>query len=130
MSTDWLLLSLRILAPFLLYLFLGHLIYRLFKARSAKQIPPRVLHRLDELDTVLPLRVELSIGRDADNGLVLNRETVSAHHALIRHQAGVWWLTDLDSEHGTRINNKPVHKPSRLYQGDVVCFGDVAFRLE
>jgi hypothetical protein len=128
MSTDWLLLGLRILAPILLYLFLGILIYRLFKERLTAQ--PFILRRLDKLDTTLPLSVELSIGRDVDNGLVLNDETVSAHHALISHQAGVWQLTDLGSEHGTLINDMPVRKPARLRKGDIICFGDVVFRVE
>jgi pSer/pThr/pTyr-binding forkhead associated (FHA) protein len=45
-------------------------------------------------------------------------ERVSRHHALIRHQAGEWWLEDEQSMHGTRLNATQVLEPAHLQAGD------------
>lgn len=49
--------------------------------------------------------VPLSIGRQADNMLVLNDAAVSRRHAEIRYHQGQWWLIDLNSANGTIVKN-------------------------
>lgn len=131
MITDWVILALRILAPILLYTFLGIILYRLWKDLHA-QTPPAILRQLDEPKIVLQLGAEVSFGRDSDNTFALESEFVSAHHAQISYRGNRWWLTDLGSMNGTSLNDKrlPRQSSAPLTYGDIVGLGDLAFRLE
>jgi hypothetical protein len=63
------------------------------------------------------------IGRDGRlNQHVLTDDAVSDAHLSIRHRAGAFTLTDLDSSTGTRVNGQPVHK-CPLVANDVVQIG-------
>ncbi len=44
---------------------------------------------------------QLTVGRAAENGIVLDHATVSQRHARIDIDGEDFWVTDLDSEHGT-----------------------------
>ncbi len=130
MTVDWILLGLRILAPLLLYLFLGLTIYQLLRDRRAEQVPNAFLHRLDTLDAWLPLALDTSLGREPDNTFVLESEFISAHHATLAYQDGAWWIADLGSTNGTCLNEIPICTPMPLDYGDIVSLGDIQFRLE
>ena len=131
MITDWVILALRVLAPILLYTFLGIILYRLWQDLRA-ETPPALLRRLDEPKIVLPLSAKVSFGRDSDNTFALDSEFVSAHHAQITYRGNRWWLTDLGSRNGTSLNEKrlPLQSSAPLTYGDIVSLGDLAFRLE
>lgn len=78
-------------------------------------------------DEVLPLdRDTLSIGRALDNDLVVEDPAVSRHHAEIRRQYGRFYLTDLESTNGTKVNGKRV-SGSFLQDGDRIRVGDIEF---
>jgi hypothetical protein len=64
-----------------------------------------------------------SIGRDANNHIVLNDQSISAQHAKIRVEEGKYVLYDLVSENGTEVNNeKIVYK--EINENDEVKIGD------
>jgi hypothetical protein len=65
----------------------------------------------------------LSVGRAANNTLVLSDDTVSWHHAQIWVEGDVPWLRDLGSRNGTFVNDERVVGASRLTDGDVVRIG-------
>lgn len=50
----------------------------------------------------------LSVGRDADNGLVLAEQSVSRHHLVVEERDRHWTLTDLGSSAGTWFGNERV----------------------
>jgi hypothetical protein len=53
--------------------------------------------------------VEMSIGRDEDNDIVINDANASRRHALIRQNCvGSWKIIDLESTNGTLLNDHPV----------------------
>ena len=63
------------------------------------------------------------IGRDGlENDHVLPDAYVSQRHLSIRLRNGAFWLTDLDTPNGTRVNGQPVDR-CRLANGDVVVIG-------
>jgi pSer/pThr/pTyr-binding forkhead associated (FHA) protein len=69
------------------------------------------------------------IGRAPDNEIVLDYPMVSAHHAVIRIEAGTVMIEDLESTNGLAIG-EPDNKiaRARLSAGDVVYFGSHAVR--
>ena len=74
-----------------------------------------------------PLRGnEISLGRSSENGIVLNDFSVSRRHALFTSESGGWWVQDLKSTNGLKVNGSFVAKSS-LAPGDVLTVG--AFTL-
>jgi adenylate cyclase len=72
----------------------------------------------------LPLAGFNSLGRSSKNSMVLDSHTVSRRHALIQAQdVGEYWLVDLGSSNGTRLNDRRVTHPMRLQNSDVIEIG-------
>ncbi len=65
------------------------------------------------------------VGRDPSVGIRLNNEKVSRYHAeFVRSSDGVWWIHDLNSTNGIRVNGRAVTEKI-LSAGDAVEVGDV-----
>ncbi len=70
----------------------------------------------------------LSIGREADNGLVLEDAGISRHHARIFREAGAWVLEDLGSANGSWIGEARVQRRV-VRPGEAVRLGGVSLVL-
>ncbi|MGD8552846.1 MAG: FHA domain-containing protein [Anaerolineales bacterium] len=71
------------------------------------------------------------IGRAADNTIVVQDEVVSAHHARLTYLSGwQWWLEDLGSRNGTRVNGISIEQPLAVTHGDEITFGTVVSKLD
>lgn len=68
-------------------------------------------------------RTRLLIGRSGHNDISLDSNFVSRHHALLIHDDGATFLTDLNSRNGTFVNSKRVSNHV-LVHGDVITIGD------
>jgi adenylate cyclase len=78
----------------------------------------------------IPLVGACSIGRDAQNSLVVTGEKVSRRHALVHFQnENELWLVDLGSRNGTFRNSRPIKQPTQLRDGDTIGIGSVQFTL-
>jgi len=80
----------------------------------------------------LPLdRKSVSIGRDSSNDIVIPRESISSLHATIDYKNGYYYLEDLRSTNGTKLNDKPLEENSsvRLKSGDKIHFAIYEFRF-
>lgn len=64
----------------------------------------------------------LTIGRRPDNAVVLAEKFVSARHAVIGHDNGRYYVEDLSSSNGTRLNGRRVERAA-LKDGDIVQIG-------
>lgn len=67
------------------------------------------------------------IGRSRENDVVLPEDDSpesSARHAEFRHDAGAWWIVDLESTNGTTLNGTVIRR-AKLEPGDRVGFGDI-----
>lgn len=73
--------------------------------------------------------VPASIGRDADNTIVLEGEDVSRHHAAFEVRNGELWVADSKSRNGTFVNGARVER-QRVYQGDTVGVGGHSLTLK
>ena len=71
----------------------------------------------------------LTIGRAADNGLVLDDRRVSRHHARLQGRRGMLVLTDLDSANGTRVNSVAITEVA-LGAGDRIEIGTTILVVE
>jgi hypothetical protein len=143
MSPNLVLFILRLVLAVLLYAFLGALFWMLWQdvraaARSAAARGRR-LGRLVVLESNLPALAQgatfplmpiTSLGRAPTNTASLPDETASLEHALLHLRDGQWWLEDLDSRNGTRLNDAPVNEPAPVVPGDVIGVGRVKLKVE
>ncbi len=137
MTPGLVLLVIRVVLGLILYAFLGMILLFLWKeiqSQRASEIhyPPAVLVLADDsnVDVRHSLIANNRIGRAADNSLVLQDETASAHHARLSFHEGQWWLEDLGSRNGTAVNGITLEGPLVLTYGDQIAFGRVEFRME
>src|SRR5207245_250118 len=80
-------------------------------------------------DSVFALPMEeLSLGRDASNGLHINDPAVSRRHCLIHREGGGFKLRDLESRNGTLVNGEAV-TDHWLHHLDEIAVGDSVFRF-
>jgi len=85
----------------------------------------RILYKSGGSDAGIPLdRPLLSIGRAAECDLSLRHGSVSRRHAEIRQERGGWWVTDLGSTNGTRLNGTESLRRA-LRHGDVIQVGEI-----
>jgi adenylate cyclase len=79
---------------------------------------------------VVDLRNDISIGRTEGNDLILNHPSVSRKHARLEQRKGKWWILDLRSTNGVKINGNLVNE-AEVNPGDKVSVGSVLldFRL-
>ena len=124
----------------LLYLFLAVIARGLLRdLRSATARTTRAVGRLvvmaapsgaTPVGAALELEAITTIGRDADNVVVVDDPFASTHHARLTFRGRVWYLEDLGSTNGTRLNGRPVEGAVALGYGDEVAVGQTRFRLE
>jgi len=67
-------------------------------------------------------RLPLVIGRSAAADIQLDDRWVSRQHCTVDIHEGVVVVKDLESRHGTLVNNKPITE-SKLFPGDTLCIG-------
>ncbi len=126
------LLVLRLLLSVILYTFLGLAFYVLWRnlqadSQPAREPPPTPARLLGKNEQPFTLQPYTSVGRAANNTLVLEDPFASHHHALIFWQEECWWLEDLESHNGTFLNEETVSVPVPLTAGDTLMFGETQF---
>ncbi|MEZ4593914.1 MAG: FHA domain-containing protein [Chloroflexota bacterium] len=84
-----------------------------------------VIEQGPEPDTIFTLsNAPQTIGRSANNGIVINDAEISRRHAQLTPQGGTYVLEDLGSTNGSFINGIRLHQSTALKHGDSVEFGD------
>jgi pSer/pThr/pTyr-binding forkhead associated (FHA) protein len=71
----------------------------------------------------------VGIGRAPENTIVIDDFSVSGHHALLQFTRETYYLKDLGSTNGTRVNGERITE-TQLRVGDRVRFGKVEARFE
>jgi pSer/pThr/pTyr-binding forkhead associated (FHA) protein len=62
-----------------------------------------------------------TVGRQGD--LLIHDDFASSHHARCQIAHGLWFVEDLGSTNGTRLNGRRFHGPQRLKKGDKIKIG-------
>ena len=70
-------------------------------------------------DPIPLLKRSLLVGRRESCDIVLRFPNVSAHHCQLTCSGGYWYVRDLDSQNGTKVNGVGVTE-KRLDPGDVL----------
>ena len=65
-----------------------------------------------------------TVGRHPESMVPLNSGSVSSHHGAIRWRDDGFYVQDLGSRNGTRVNGVEIEE-AKLNDGDRVAFGDV-----
>jgi hypothetical protein len=146
-SVNAVILILRVVAAVALYLFLLGavlVIWRDWRAvarqsAEARASTTRSLGRLTVIDGgesellpghSYPLSVVTGLGRALSNTVVIEDSFASSEHALLSLRNGRWWLEDLGSRNGTRLNGDQLSAPAIVATGDEIGIGAVRFRIE
>ncbi|MCW5777518.1 MAG: SpoIIE family protein phosphatase [Phycisphaeraceae bacterium] len=72
-----------------------------------------------------------TLGRGTMCEAQLADQTVSRRHAMVAFRADTWFVTDLESRHGTFVNGVrlEVNTPSPINEGDLLRIGPWTFRV-
>jgi len=128
---DWALLALRLLAALVLVGFVAQVGLRAWRESRRDASTGFALRPVEPgQGSAQPLAAANTIGRAQDNTILLADDVVSAHHATLVYRNESWWLADLGSTNGTRLNGTSVLEPVRANPGDELQFGERRYRLE
>jgi adenylate cyclase len=73
---------------------------------------------------ILDLKGPLSVGRTEGNDLILNHPSVSRKHARFEPRNNAWWIVDLKSTNGVKVNGNLVTE-AQVNSGDMIHVGSV-----
>lgn len=69
-----------------------------------------------------------SVGRGADNEIVLEGDSVSRQHAHFERRGGHWYVVDDGSTNGTYVNEKQIVREAELGSNDRIKIGPTIFK--
>jgi adenylate cyclase len=78
---------------------------------------------------IADLKAEMAIGRTEGNDLVLNHPSVSRKHAKLESRDNRWWVVDLKSTNGVKVNGNLVTE-AQVVAGDKIHIGSVQLDLK
>ncbi len=127
------LLVLRILAALSLYAFTGWVLYLLWRnlqiqsqlisSRRVVPISLSLLHPENPPQNLHFVTGEIIIGREPDCQCILTDSTASARHARLSYHHSQWWVEDLQSTNGTRLNGDRIGVPTVIISDDKLTCG-------
>jgi pSer/pThr/pTyr-binding forkhead associated (FHA) protein len=94
-----------------------------------------IIQRGNDIGTRVDLsKRQTTIGRNADNDIVLNNPMISRYHAVIQHspETGQVAIIDLGSTNGVIVNDSQIEPgvPFLLQQRDSILIGTSIFNLQ
>ena len=75
------------------------------------------------------LKGDLSVGRTEGNDIVLNHPSVSRKHAKFEIRSDKWWIVDLKSTNGVKVNGNLITE-ANVVAGDKISVGSVLLELK
>jgi len=73
---------------------------------------------------------KLLIGRRESCDIVLRFANVSAHHCQLMCDGGYWYVRDLQSRNGIKINDIRIQEQKRVDPGDILSVAKHKYRVE
>ncbi len=81
-------------------------------------------------DSIPLLKKKLLAGRRESCDIVLRFANVSAHHCELQMDSGYWYVRDLQSRNGVKINDVRIQEQRRLDPGDIIAIAKHKYRVE
>ena len=128
-------LILRVLMTVSLYAFLVIALFFFFREmqqtirQKENQHIPGILLQSEGVPSKLFSQTEILIGRDPQNDLHLQDDTISARHARIFYSGNHWLVEDSCSTNGTYLNDERILSPTALVESDVIRCGKIMVRV-
>ena len=88
--------------------------------------------RLRFKDRSININKIITIGRDKNNGIVINDDPlVSRRHATIEKEGSNYFVMDNGSTNGTYLNNNPIPRfeKTKIKRGDVITLGKTKLEI-
>jgi len=92
-------------------------------------VPAGFVLRFEGCEIALPPGA-FSIGRGTDSDLVLDDDTVSRHHAVLRVRGNEVHCEDVGSRNGTRVDGKRISGHARIAHAGQITVGPYVFVVE
>ena len=73
---------------------------------------------------------ETSIGRSNSCDVVISYDTMSRFQAVIARRNDSWYIHDLRSKSGVKVNGKKIDKKQTIKDGDMLTLGSKRFRFQ
>lgn len=100
------------------------------RKKQSSQLAYLILVKGDAARFGTPFRLNddvTSIGRAADNDIVLDDELVSKQHAKVRFEDNAFVLYDLVTVNGTGVNGDLIKNRKEIKENDKIQVGDILF---
>ncbi len=72
----------------------------------------------------------MNLGRHSEGDVILAEAGVSRKHARVLEEVAGWFVEDLGSANGTKVNGKKISGKHRLEAGDSISLGPVSFEFQ
>jgi pSer/pThr/pTyr-binding forkhead associated (FHA) protein len=86
-----------------------------------EEAPPTRSLVVQAADQRHTFQADFTAGRQGD--LVIRDDFASSHHCRFQIAHGLWFVEDLGSTNGTRLNGRRFRAPQRLKKGDKIRIG-------
>jgi len=126
-------LALRLLMAAAIYAFLGGALWVIWQdlkqegQKATAQGVPAIRLQVRARNHILQSRTftksEIILGRNPDCDVPLHDETVSVQHARLSFHHNQWWVEDLNSTNGTKLNQAKLTLPTVLTTEDEIECG-------
>jgi FHA domain len=80
-------------------------------------------------DNIPLIRDRMTVGRRESCDICLRHSHVSGLHCQLAYEDGFWWIRDLDSKNGIKVNGVRVAK-KLLHPGDKIAIGQKTYSIE
>jgi adenylate cyclase len=81
-------------------------------------------------DNIPLLRPVLTFGRRESCDVCLKFPNISGQHCEMSFKDGVWYIRDLGSTNGTKVNGERIQSTKPLRPGDEVCIGKRPYKIQ
>ncbi|MEM7455118.1 MAG: FHA domain-containing protein [Planctomycetota bacterium] len=90
-----------------------------------------ILDPVSDGDSIPLTKKRLRVGRREGNDIVINLANLSGHHALLELDRGYWFVRDLRSKNGVKVEGRQIQAGTtkRIDPGNRVSFGSAEYIL-